>query len=117
VEGPPLLTRWHGAQSVYRTDLSGSRLAARDLESHANITSGDDEIAARALAARFLRMARYEVLEAGDGLQAWTLFRRHPSGIDALLSDVVMPRMTGTELAARVHGHRPPVAVYISPCR
>jgi two-component system cell cycle sensor histidine kinase/response regulator CckA len=82
-----------------------SRLPARTL------LLVDDDAAVRAVAGRMLREAGYAVLEASDGLQAWTHFQRDPSRYDALLTDVVMPRMPGTELAARVHSARPSLPV------
>jgi two-component system cell cycle sensor histidine kinase/response regulator CckA len=42
------------------------------------------------------------VLEAADGEAALQLCREHPGEIDLLLSDVVMPRMSGRELRQRV---------------
>jgi two-component system, cell cycle sensor histidine kinase and response regulator CckA len=67
----------------------------------------DDEPMVRALAARTLHDAGYGVVEATDGLQGWVQFERQPNSFSALLTDVVMPRMPGTELAARVHPVRP----------
>jgi len=73
----------------------------------------DDEPLVRTLAARTLREAGYGVVEAGDGLQAWGHFQREPGSFSALLTDVVMPRMPGTELAARVHAVRPELPVLL----
>ena len=50
-----------------------SRLPARTL------LLVDDDAAVRAVAGRMLREAGYAVLEASDGLQAWTHFQRDPS--------------------------------------
>jgi CheY-like chemotaxis protein len=67
----------------------------------------DDEPGVRALIARFLGLAdQYTVMQALDGFDAWAVFKRQPDAIDLLLTDVVMPGMPGTELAARVHGVR-----------
>jgi two-component system cell cycle sensor histidine kinase/response regulator CckA len=73
----------------------------------------DDDLVVRALVVRILRTAGYQVFEAGDGAQAWTHFQRQPTVIDILVADVVMPRMTGTELAARVHTLRPELPVLL----
>jgi two-component system cell cycle sensor histidine kinase/response regulator CckA len=64
----------------------------------------DDDPDVRWIVARALREAGYTVFEAIDGADAWTMFLRQPGRFDVLLADVVMPRMPGTELAARVHG-------------
>jgi DNA-binding NtrC family response regulator len=46
-------------------------------------------------------------------VQAWSHFQRQPTGFDVLLSDVVMPRMPGTRLAAQVHAVRPSLPVLL----
>jgi DNA-binding response OmpR family regulator len=53
------------------------------------------------------------VFEAIDGLDAWTIFMRQPGRFKLLLADVVMPRISGTELAARVRGVRPELPVLL----
>jgi CheY-like chemotaxis protein len=73
----------------------------------------EDDPAVRSMARRYLGQAGYAVVEAGDGLQAWSRFRRRPDRFDVLLTDVVMPRMPGTELAARVHALRPELPVLL----
>jgi two-component system, cell cycle sensor histidine kinase and response regulator CckA len=73
----------------------------------------DDEAGVRSIAVWTLKAAGYAVVEAGDGLEAWTLFHREPSRYGMLLADVVMPRLPGTELAARVHGVRPELPVLL----
>ena len=54
-----------------------------------------------------LGRAGYRVLEAQDGPQALTLLDNMAGRLDLLLTDVVMPKMPGTELAARVHTKDP----------
>ena len=73
----------------------------------------DDEPQVRSVAARALQSAGYGVVEARDGLEAWQRFTRDPDRFGALLTDVVMPRVSGTELAARVHGVRPELPVVL----
>ena len=43
----------------------------------------------------------FTVLEAEDGLAALDLFSREKDRIDILVTDVVMPRLNGAELASR----------------
>jgi CheY-like chemotaxis protein len=49
-----------------------------------------------------LRRLGYQVLEAADGADALAVADRFHGPIDLLLSDVVMPRMDGVELARRL---------------
>jgi CheY-like chemotaxis protein len=56
---------------------------------------------------RVLTRAGYSVLLAADGEEALELSRGHSGGIDLLLSDIMMPRMDGLNLAARIREERP----------
>jgi PAS domain S-box-containing protein len=71
----------------------------------------EDEEAVRGLAERILRSAGYEVLAAGSGAAALALFEEHGSEVDLLLTDVVMPRVSGRELAERLATLRPGLRV------
>ena len=73
----------------------------------------EDDRAVRYILSRTLQEAGYGVIEAGDGLQAWTRFQDDPCRFDALLTDVVMPRMPGTALAARVRATRPSIPILL----
>jgi two-component system cell cycle sensor histidine kinase/response regulator CckA len=55
----------------------------------------------------------FKVLWAMDGETALNLAHRHRPQIDLLISDVVMPRMTGLELAERVRASRPSIPVLL----
>ena len=48
------------------------------------------------------RVLRKAVYDARDGRQAWAIFQRAQPLIDLVVADVVMPRMTATELAGHV---------------
>jgi CheY-like chemotaxis protein len=67
----------------------------------------EDEAAVRELACQFLHDGGYTVLNAKDGVDAVEIAARHQERIDLVLSDMVMPRMSGTELAAHLKGKRP----------
>jgi two-component system, cell cycle sensor histidine kinase and response regulator CckA len=62
----------------------------------------EDEDGVRTLARQALEAHGYRVLEASDGEAALQVCREHASEIDLLLSDVVMPRMSGRELGQHV---------------
>ena len=68
----------------------------------------EDEPAVRGLAAYVLRHQGYTVLEAENGEEALRVAQAHsPDIIDLLLTDVVMPRMGGKELADHFHKELP----------
>ena len=58
----------------------------------------EDEQDVRSLACRILREAGYRVLEACGGAEAVALFERRSGQIDLVLTDLVMPGMSGQEL-------------------
>jgi two-component system, cell cycle sensor histidine kinase and response regulator CckA len=62
----------------------------------------EDEDAVRRLTCRILTREGYTVLEAPDGRHALDTWDEHPGQIDLLLTDVVMPGMSGKELAERL---------------
>ena len=58
----------------------------------------DDETAVRRFACRVLERAGYGVLEAVDGVEALELIQSQTVSFEAVVSDIVMPRMNGVEL-------------------
>lgn len=71
----------------------------------------EDEEEVRALARDVLELNGYTVLEALDAEDALRLGENHPGAIDLLITDVVMPRMSGPELARRLRARRPALRV------
>ncbi|PYO96181.1 MAG: hypothetical protein DMD61_14495 [Gemmatimonadetes bacterium] len=71
----------------------------------------EDAAPVRALARRSLEACGYRVLDASDGPSALELSARHAAGIDLLVTDVVMPGMSGRELAERLAPQRPEMKV------
>jgi signal transduction histidine kinase/CheY-like chemotaxis protein len=71
----------------------------------------EDEPEVRGVIGRVLSGAGLTVLEAGDGEQALARVRAHAGTIDLLVTDVVMARMDGPELARRLAMERPGVRV------
>ena len=59
----------------------------------------EDEAAVRRASAEYLRMQGYKILEAKDGLDALSVAKQYPEALDLLVTDVVMPNMSGGELA------------------
>jgi len=62
----------------------------------------EDEADVRALTCEFLKAAGYQVLTAVDGEQGLDIGHKFAEEIDVLVTDVVMPRMRGPELARRL---------------
>jgi two-component system, cell cycle sensor histidine kinase and response regulator CckA len=86
-------------------------LAAK-LEGSETILVVEDEDALRTLLCRFFRLYGYNVLEARHGGEALLLCERHPGPIALMVSDVVMPQMSGQELADRLISLHPEMKVF-----
>jgi len=71
----------------------------------------EDDKHVRVLARKLLTRAGYQVLEAEGAAEALALAARHTSSIHLLLSDVVMPRMGGRQLADKLLAERPGIKV------
>jgi CheY-like chemotaxis protein len=71
----------------------------------------EDQPEVRRLALTILSQKGYRLLEASNGAEALALAANYAEPIDLLLTDVVMPGMTGRELAGRLLETRPTVKV------
>jgi CheY-like chemotaxis protein len=71
----------------------------------------EDDEALRALLREFLEESGYAVLEASEPEQGLMLAGAHADPIHLLLTDVIMPQMSGAELAGRVKATRPDTRV------
>jgi two-component system, cell cycle sensor histidine kinase and response regulator CckA len=71
----------------------------------------DDDAIVRSLTARMLEDEGYGVIEATDGVDAWTQLESMAERIDLVISDIVMPRLDGLELARwmEIMSHPPPI--------
>jgi CheY-like chemotaxis protein len=75
----------------------------------------EDEQSVRELVSEYLSARGYRVLDAADGMQALAIAAAHKGKIQLLITDVVMPRVSGREVAARLAPTRPDLKVlYIS---
>lgn len=74
----------------------------------------EDERTVRATTTRVLERAGYRVLAAEDGEEAWRLFQAHADEIDALVTDLQMPRLSGAELIRRARQRRPDLPVVVA---
>jgi two-component system cell cycle sensor histidine kinase/response regulator CckA len=73
------------------------------------LVEDDDNL--RELALRSLRMNGYKVLEATDGEDALRVAEQHPEIIHLLLTDLVMPKLGGNDLARELTRLRPATKV------
>ena len=75
----------------------------------------EDEDSVRELVRETLQSKGYTVMEACDGINGMKVAETHDGKIDILITDVVMPGMSGRELAQRVSASRPTIKVlYLS---
>ncbi|MCG3124112.1 MAG: Sensor histidine kinase RcsC [Phycisphaerales bacterium] len=85
--------------------------AAAGANCRATVLVVEDEPMVRELAVESLRREVRTVLEASDGPQALRVVEAHGSEIDLVVTDVVMPEMTGRELAEQLHKRLPGLKV------
>ncbi|WP_233205036.1 hybrid sensor histidine kinase/response regulator [Alkalicaulis satelles] len=85
-------------------EIAAERAAAeikpepRDQAGHGRILFVEDEEMVRTVAAKTLRRKGYEVIEACDGEEALEILEAEPESFDLLLSDVVMPGLSGPKM-------------------
>jgi two-component system cell cycle sensor histidine kinase/response regulator CckA len=73
----------------------------------------EDEEIVRSLIREMLEGLGYTVVDARDGEEALSILSEGPPGIDLVITDLVMPRMSGRELARRVGELQPETAVLL----
>jgi two-component system, cell cycle sensor histidine kinase and response regulator CckA len=110
-----------GAGAMFRVYLPGVETAAvfgltpaETIEvprGNDTILLAEDEVAVRGLASIILRSCGYRVLEASDGPEALRLARECAGPLHLLITDVMMPRMNGVQLATQVRVFRPDIRV------
>jgi signal transduction histidine kinase len=85
--------------------------APETLEGTETILVVEDNPSVLRSTARILSKRGYKVLEASNGDQALRLIQQHGRAVDLVLTDVMMPHMTGTELAERLDVSHPNLKV------
>jgi signal transduction histidine kinase len=75
----------------------------------------EDDASLREVTCEFLQSSGYNVIPAGSPEEALHLAERHKGPIDFLLTDVILPKMNGRELATKLAKARPEIKVlYVS---
>jgi two-component system, cell cycle sensor histidine kinase and response regulator CckA len=109
-----------GMGSVFKvylplTDCASSRRGRSEVPADAKgsetilLVEDDDQL--RKTIRRVLQSRGYTVIEANGSAQAIEYCERHPDPIDLVLSDMVMPGMSGPETVVHVREHRPTAKV------
>jgi signal transduction histidine kinase/CheY-like chemotaxis protein len=88
-----------------------SREPEKTLRGSETVLLAEDEERVRKLARKALESYGYQVLEAANGGAALLICERHQGPIHQLLTDVVMPEMSGHELVDRLAQLRPDMKV------
>jgi two-component system, cell cycle sensor histidine kinase and response regulator CckA len=103
---------------VYLPRVGGASAQRPPSGEHAVVRRGtetvllvEDEPQVRAASRRILERAGYRVLEARTGADAFRRFEELAAAVDLIVTDVVMPEMSGRELVARARAVRPALPV------
>jgi len=95
-----------------RADRKSQQAAPKGTET---VLLVEDEESVRSLVSNMLRTQGYRVYEAEHGADALRVFADHAKEIELLLTDVIMPKMSGRELAQRLTAKKPGLkVVYMS---
>jgi PAS domain S-box-containing protein len=86
---------------------SSTRVAA----GHEMVLLVEDDAMIRRVAEQILADRGYRVLVAGDGVDALELAEQHAGEVSVVVTDAVMPRMGGGELARRLHARWPDLPI------
>lgn len=98
-----------------QVDVTEKKPVSQKQKNSETILLVEDETSVRTLTRRILEMNGYTVLEADGGEKAISICQEHQGDIHLLLTDSVMPNMTGDELSQRILKLRPTMKVlYVS---
>ena len=110
-----------GRGTTFRIYLPMARERAESIPAESTIVAAspssetilvvEDEETVRRLAREVLKMQGYTVLEARDGLEALAICDQQDMTIDLMLTDVVMPRISGPKLIKRALSIRPEMRI------
>jgi len=78
---------------------------------HETVLLVEDDVSVREMIKTFLEPEGYKILSAANGIEALDLSMSYEERIDLLLTDVIMPKMNGQELADEVKKSRPEIRI------
>jgi two-component system cell cycle sensor histidine kinase/response regulator CckA len=93
--------------------LASAELPARSISSGwpTTVLLVEPECAVRILLARILAESGYVVISAGEGKEALELLSTEGTGVDVVVTEVILPSMSGAKLAAQIQRDYPGTAV------
>ena len=94
-------------------DLAPSAPPKEPSRGSQTILVAEDETAVRRLIKTLLRREGYTILEATNGREALDIIGSHPGPIHLVVSDVMMPELTGTALSRELRTARPELPVLL----
>jgi CheY-like chemotaxis protein len=98
-------------RSLQTTPTEDSTAVSSFPRGRETILVAEDESQVRALVVEVLNELGYKTIEAGNGAEAAELLVEHCNNIDLVLSDIIMPGMSGRDLADRASHVCPNIAV------
>jgi PAS domain S-box-containing protein len=96
---------------VVESDETRDTAAAELPQGRETVLLAEDEEQVRRIARVILEMNGYHVLEASGGDEALSIYKQHEGQIDLVMTDVVMPQMSGRELAQSLETLQPGIKV------
>jgi PAS domain S-box-containing protein len=99
------------SENAVEPTQDGMRMTEK-LQGSETILIVEDDPALHTLLVQVFSRYGYEVLEARDGGEAWLIAERHQGPIHLMVTDVVLPRMSGRELAERLAPLHPEMQVF-----
>ena len=109
------LPPYSGPAEVVKPVKTPDKAAPVDLSGTGRVLLVEDEEAVRSFATKALELRGYSVIAAASGEEALEAVREAPKSIDLIVSDVVMPEMTGPEMMRKVREISPDVRfIFIS---
>jgi two-component system cell cycle sensor histidine kinase/response regulator CckA len=86
-------------------------ISDKSMRGHETVLLVEDEEEVRNLVSEMLRFYGYNVLQAANAGSALSIFNKYRQSIDLILTDIVMPQMSGPELIERIFTSHPDVKV------